>query len=76
MLLTAAQIKFRVTKNTYVYAAIREPHQQGGGHNSSGSLLGGGGTPIVDLTKMLVVTLNLGVEVVDPVTLRMSGRKR
>ena len=39
-----------------------------------GSRGGGGGTPILDLTGMLVVTL--GVEIVDPVTFRVSGRKK
>ena len=34
----------------------------------------GGGTPILDLSLMLVVTF-LGVEIVDPVTFRVSGRK-
>ena len=34
---------------------------------------GGGRTPILDLTGMLVVTFR--VEIVDPVTFRVSGRK-
>ena len=34
---------------------------------------GGGRTPILDLTGMLIVIL--GVENVDPVTFRVSGRR-
>ena len=46
--------------------------REGGGVGGGGG--GGRRTPILDLTGMLIVIL--GVEIVDPITFRVSGRKK